>query len=183
MAAPGQNGLYTGQTHTNENGERYVWIGNEWRFSGASYASPTANPRRVNITFNTFLEGSNIPTQVRVLVNDAEWSDSSSSNGKVNVTFFEYQLLNPTKITFVGNNVKALRTYMIKAKAGQDNEVTITEMGSNGMPINAAQEVVISTPTPGGGGGAGGGGFTSGVNTRFEIGYNEDINMGVNNIR
>lgn len=181
MAAPGQNGLYTGQTYTNENGERYVWIGNEWRFSGASYASPTANPRRVNITFNTFLEGSNIPTQVKVLVNDTEWSDSSSSNGKVNVTFFEYQLLNPTKITFVGNNVKALKTYMIKAKAGQDNEVTITEMGSNGMPINAAQEVVISTPSPGGGGG--GGGFTSGVNTRFEIGYNEDINMGVNNIR
>lgn len=150
MAAPGQNGLYTGQTYTNENGERYIWIGNEWRFSGASYATPTANPRRVNITFNTFLEGGNIPTQVRVLVNDSDWSDSTTTNGKVNITFFEYQLLNPTKITFVGNNVKALKSYMIKAKAGQDNEVTITELNENGQPINAAEEMVISTPSFGG---------------------------------
>ena len=176
MAAPGQNGLYTGQTYTNSDGERYIWIGNEWKFSGANYALPTANPRRVNITFNTFLQNTNTPVDVRVLVNDSNWSDSTTSNGKIVVTFFEYQLLNPTKVTFVGNNVKALKTFMIKAKAGQDNEVTITEMAENGLPINAPQQV--PSIVRGGGGGIGGG-----TNTRYEIGYDENINMGVNNIR
>lgn len=127
MPIPNRNGYYTGQMFTNELGERYVWIGSEWKTAGNDNYIPTSAGKEVNITFNTFLEEGGNSIQAKVLVNDAEWADSSSQNGKITIKFFEYQILNPTKISFIGTNVKAKKTFIIQAKVNQDNEVLIKD--------------------------------------------------------
>lgn len=136
MPIPNRNGFYTGQMFTNELGERYVWIGSEWKTAGNDNYTPVSAAREVNITFNTFLEEGGNSVQAKVLVNDAEWADSSSQNGKINIKFFEYQILNPTKISFIGTNVKAKKTFIIQAKANQENEVTIKEADEFGNLLN-----------------------------------------------
>lgn len=142
MPIPNRNGYYTGQMFTNEIGERYVWIGSEWKTAGNDNYTPVSAAREVNITFNTFLEEGGNSVQAKVLVNDSEWADSSSQNGKVNIKFFEYQILNPTKISFIGTNVKAKKTFIIQAKANQENEVTIKEADQFGNILDG----YISTP-------------------------------------
>lgn len=136
MPIPNRNGFYTGQMFTNELGERYVWIGSEWKTAGNDNYTPVSAAREVNITFNTFLEEGGNSVQAKVLVNDAEWADSSSQNGKINIKFFEYQILNPTKISFIGTNVKAKKSFIIQAKANQENEVTIKEADEFGNLLN-----------------------------------------------
>lgn len=136
MPIPNRNGYYTGQMFTNELGERYVWIGSEWKTAGNDNYTPVSAAREVNITFNTFLEEGGNSVQAKVLVNDVEWADSSSQNGKINIKFFEYQILNPTKISFIGTNVKAKKTFIIQAKANQENEVTIKEADEFGNLLN-----------------------------------------------
>jgi len=155
MPIPNRNGYYTGQQFTNELGERYVWIGNEWRTAGNDNYTPVSQAREVNITFNTFLEEGGVPVQVKVLINDADWVDSTSTNGKVTLKFFDYQILNPTKITFIGNNVKPKKEYVIQCRVNQENDVIIKE-------IERGESVVIRPSTEpvftGGGSTVGGGG-------------------------
>lgn len=165
MPIPNRNGYYTGQQFTNELGERYVWIGNEWRTAGNDNYTPVSSAREVNITFNTFLEENGVPVQVKVLINDKDWSESSSTNGKVTVKFFDYQILNPTKITFIGNNVKTKREYIIQSRVNQENDVVIREMGQ-------FEEVAIAQPVYGGGGNTVGGGGR--VVSQRDVIYNLD---------
>lgn len=183
MPIPNRNGYYTGQMFTNELGERYVWIGSEWKTAGNDNYTPVSAAREVNITFNTFLEEGGNSVQAKVLVNDSEWADSSSQNGKVNIKFFEYQILNPTKISFIGTNVKAKKTFIIQAKANQENEVSIKEADQFGNILDG----YISTPytppvetnpinTPINIGGGGGGGFVE-RNLGTEFGRESVINF------
>lgn len=173
MPVPGRNGYYTGQMFTNELGERYVWIGNEWRTAGNDNYTPVSNAREVNITFNTFLEEGGVPVQVKVLVNGIEWVDSTSINGKATVKFFDYQILNPTKITFLGNNVKTKKEYVIQARVNQENDVVIRE-------LNDGEEVIQPSPifnpidivSPIGRGSGGGGGF---VERDFGTGFGREV--------
>lgn len=163
MPIPNRNGYYTGQQFTNELGERYVWIGNEWRTAGNDNYTPVSKAREVNITFNTFLEEGGVPVQVKVLVNDADWVDSTSTNGKVTLKFFDYQILNPTKITFIGNNVKPKKQYVIQCRVNQENDVIIKELGEF-ESVSTPEIGIVPTPTPQtpvfvGGGGSGGGSF------------------------
>jgi hypothetical protein len=51
---------------------------------------------------------------------------------------------------------------------------TVTKVGDCGVPTNYQPTVSY--------GGGGGGGITGGTNSRYETGFNQDINMGVNNI-
>lgn len=143
MPAPNRNGYYTGQMFTNEVGERYVWIGSEWSTAGNDNYTPVSAAREINITFNTFLEEGGNNIQAKVLVNDAEWADSSSQNGKITIKFFEYQILNPTKISFISTNVKAKKTFIIQTKVNQDNEVLIKDADEYG---NIIDEFPVSTP-------------------------------------
>ena len=136
MPIPNRNGYYTGQMFTNELGERYVWIGSEWKTAGNDNYTPVSAAREVNITFNTFLEEGGNSVQAKVLVNDVEWADSSSQNGKITLKFFDYQILNPTKISFIGTNVKSKKSFIIQAKVNQENEVTIKEADEFGNLIN-----------------------------------------------
>ncbi len=162
MPAPNRNGYYTGQQFTNEFGDRYIWIGNEWRPSGNDNYEPVSAAKEVNITFNTFLEEGGIPVQVKVLVNDNEWADSTSTNGKATLKFFDYQILNPTKISFIGNNVRTKKNYVIQCRVNQENDVIIKELGEY-ESIAISQDASVPPPTIqtpsviGGGGGAGGG--------------------------
>ncbi len=173
MPVPGRNGYYTGQMFTNELGERYVWIGNEWRTAGNDNYTPVSNAREVNITFNTFLEEGGVPVQAKVLVNGTEWVDSTSINGKATVKFFDYQILNPTKITFLGNNVKTKKEYVIQARVNQENDVVIRE-------LNDGEEVIQPSPifnpidivSPIGRGSGGGGGF---VERDFGTGFGREV--------
>lgn len=173
MPIPNRNGYYTGQMFTNELGERYVWIGSEWKTAGNDNYTPVSAAREVNITFNTFLEEGGNSVQAKVLVNDNEWADSSSQNGKITIKFFDYQILNPTKISFIGTNVKAKKTFIVQSKVNQENEVVVREADQFGNPIDN----YISTPfTPpievnpiappffNTGGGSGGGGGMREVN-------------------
>lgn len=166
MPIPGRNGYYTGQMFTNDIGERYVWIGSEWRPAGNDNYTPVQNPREVTITFNTFLEEGGVPVEVKVLVNGNEWSESKSTNGKCVVKFFDYQILNPTTITFLGNNVKAKKQYSIQARVNQENDVVITEFEQNQpilLPSGPFEPTPKADPEPlplfeSGGGGSGTGG-------------------------
>ena len=162
MPIPNRNGYYTGQQFTNELGERYTWIGNEWRPAGNDNYTPVSQAREVNISFNTFLEEGGVPVQVKVLVNDADWIDSTSTNGKVTLKFFDYQIINPTKITFIGNNVKPKKQYVIQCRVNQENDVIIKELGeleSVSTPqIGIVPTPTIQTPVFAGGGVGGGGG-------------------------
>lgn len=142
MPIPNRNGYYTGQMFTNELGERYVWIGSEWKTAGNDNYTPVSAAREVNITFNTFLEEGGNSVQAKVLVNDNEWADSSSQNGKITIKFFDYQILNPTKISFIGTNVKAKKTFIVQSKVNQENEVLVREADQFGNPIDN----YISTP-------------------------------------
>lgn len=153
MPIPNRNGFYTGQMFTNEFGERYVWIGSEWRPAGYDNYNPVQQPREVNITFNTFLEEGGNPIEAKVLVNGNEWSDSSSQNGKITLKFFDFQILNPTKISFIGTNVKAKKTFVIRARVNQENDVVVKDADEFGN----LTDTFIPTPTvptnPIGGGG------------------------------
>jgi hypothetical protein len=164
MPIPNRNGYYTGQQFTNELGERYTWVGNEWRPAGNDNYTPVSAAREVNLTFNTFLEESGTPVQVRVLVNDLDWEDSVSTNGKVTVKFFDYQIINPTKISFIGNNVRTKKNYVIQCRVNQENDVIIKELGEFESVITpsissvqppSVQTPTIEPPTFIGGGGAG----------------------------
>ncbi len=143
MPAPNRNGYYTGQMFTNEVGERYVWMGSEWSTAGNDNYTPVSAAKEINITFNTFLEEGGNNIQAKVLVNDAEWADSSSQNGKITIKFFEYQILNPTKISFISTNAKAKKTFIIQTKVNQDNEVLIKDADEYG---NIIDEFPVSTP-------------------------------------
>ena len=143
MPIPNRNGYYTGQMFTNELGERYVWIGNEWRTAGNDNYTPVSAAREINITFNTFLEEGGNSIQAKVLVNGSEWTDSSSQNGKITLKFFDYQILNPTRISFIGTNVKAKKSFLLQAKVNQENEVVIKETDEYGNVFN---DVIISEP-------------------------------------
>lgn len=159
MPIPNRNGYYTGQQFTNELGERYVWIGNEWRTAGNDNYTPVSQAREVNITFNTFLEEGGVPVQVKVLVNDADWVDSTSTNGKVTLKFFDYQILNPTKITFIGTNVKPKKEYVIQCRVNQENDVIIKEVGMGEPIFIQPQNDVIFNEGGSVVGGGGGGSF------------------------
>ena len=52
---------------------------------------------------------------------------------------------------------------------------TVTKIGDCGTPTNYQPTVSY--------GGSSGGGMTGGTNSRYETGFNQDVNMGVNNIR
>jgi len=177
MPIPSRNGFYTGQQFTNELGERYVWIGSEWRPAGNDNYTPVQNPREVNVTFNTFLEEGGNPVQVKVLVNGNDWADSTSTNGKCTLKFFDYQILNPTEISFLGNNVKTKKRYTIQARVNQENDVVINEIdesiGNLPIPPNNGEIFTLEpslnfTRLNGGGGGGfnfgGSGGATREVN-------------------
>jgi len=157
MPIPNRNGYYTGQQFTNELGDRYVWIGNEWRTAGNDNYTPVSAPREVNITFNTFLEEGGIPVEVKVLVNDIDWEDSVSTKGKVTVKFFDYQIINPTKISFVGNNVRTKKNYVIQCRVNQENDVIIKELGEfesiTPPEVGSVPPPTIQTPVFTGGGG------------------------------
>ena len=166
MPAPNRNGYYTGQQFTNEFGERYIWIGNEWRPSGNDNYEPVSAAKEVNITFNTFLEEGGIPVKVKVLVNDTEWTDSTSTNGKATLKFFDYQIINPTKISFIGNNIKPKKQYVIQCRVNQENDVIIKELGefeSVVIPPPVVTVPTIETPVFVGGGGFAGGGAGGGM--------------------
>jgi len=159
MPAPNRNGYYIGQEFTNEFGQKYIWTGEEWKIGGNENYTPVSEAKEIIVTFNTFLEEGGIPVEVKVLVNDADWVDSSSTKGKVTLKFFDYQILNPTKISFIGNNVKTKKSYSIQCRVNQENDVIIKEL-VEGEFITPPQTPVIEQPviqTPIFGGGAGGG--------------------------
>ena len=56
---------------------------------------------------------------------------------------------------------------------------TVTKNGDCGTPTNYQPTVSYNPPATGGGGG----GISGGTNARYEIGFNQDVNMGVNNIK
>ena len=164
MPFPNRNGYYTGQMFTNEFGERYVWVGNEWKSAGNDNYTPVAAAKEVNITFNTFLEEGGNPIQAKVYVNDKEWADSTSQNGKITLKFFDYQILNPTKISFIGTNVKSKKTFVIQARVNQENDVVIKDADEYGNIIDGPISTPYTPSSNSGGGGAstnyGGGGYT-----------------------
>lgn len=132
---PTFNGQYTGQLYTSSDGSRWAWVTDQWQPAGYDYSTPNARPRDVNITFSTFIEGSNTPIEVRVLVNGNHWNDVTYSTGKAIVHFFENQLISPVTISFESNNTKSKKTFVVQSGAEQQNEVLIKELDENGMFI------------------------------------------------
>ena len=147
---PTFNGQYTGQMYTSGDGSRWVWVNDNWQSAGYDYSTPNARPREINITFSTFIEDSNTPIEVRVLVNGNPWNDVTYSTGKAIVHFFENQLISPVKITFESNNTKSRKTFEVQSGAEQQNEVLIKELDENGYYTTPPVSDVISS---GGGGG------------------------------
>jgi hypothetical protein len=150
---PTFNGQYTGQMYTSTDGSRWVWVNDNWQTAGYDYATPNSRPRDVNISFSTFIEGSNTPIEVRVLVNGNPWNDVTYSKGKAVVHFFENQLISPVTISFESNNTKSTKTFVVQSGAEQKNEVLIRELDENGIFVTPPTIDVIGRGAPGGGGG------------------------------
>jgi hypothetical protein len=153
---PTFNGQYTGQMYTSGDGSRWVWVTDQWRSAGYDYSTPNARPKDINISFSTFVEGSNTPIEVRVLVNGNPWNDVTYSTGKAIVHFFENQIVSPTKITFESANTISTKTFIVQSGVEQQNEVLIKELNENGMYIEPPVlegDPGYSSGTSGGGGG------------------------------
>jgi len=144
MPAPNRNGYYIGQEFTNEFGQKYIWTGEEWKIGGNENYTPVSEAKEIIVTFNTFLEGGDL-IEAKVLVNDLDWIDSFSTKGKIVVKFFDNQIINPTKISFVGNNVRTKKNYVIQCRVNQENDVIIRELGEFESITTPVQE---SVPPP-----------------------------------
>jgi hypothetical protein len=153
---PTFNGQYTGQLYTSGDGSRWAWITDQWQPAGYDYSTPNARPKDINISFSTFVEGSNTPIEVRVLVNGNPWNDVTYSTGKAIVHFFENQIISPTKITFESANTISTKTFIVQSGVEQQNEVLIKELDENGMyiqpPVLEGGPGYVSGGTSSGGG-------------------------------
>jgi len=163
---PTFNGQYTGQMITSNDGSRWVWVNDNWQSAGYDYSTPNARPREINITFSTFIEDSNTPIEVRVLVNGNYWNDVTYSKGKAIVHFFENQLISPVKISFESNNTKSKKTFEVQAGAEQQNEVLIKELDENGVYVTPPTIDII------------GGGNGGGYRPVYGIDYGMNDNLG-----
>jgi hypothetical protein len=115
----------------------------------------------------TVYNGSNEP--------NAQYNGSAGGSGFTN----SFQYKNSSGEPQTGPSIEPGKSVTICAAEGTITPGgpgwVITKNGDCGTPTNYQPTVSY--------GGGGGGGMTGGTNSRYETGFNQDVNMGVNNIR